>query len=136
MKNQSGLVMLWYQEFAGFNFTVIHKKGKINSNVDALSRASHMEDAPLMEEDVYAEFYEVEEPVIKYREEVNEIQHIQQNWGEITEEQAKDEVWKEVISWVEKGKLPDTWEDEGGSRSLICIQPFSVQDKWWCADVH
>ena len=28
MKNQSGLFTRWYQEFAGFNFTVVHKKGK------------------------------------------------------------------------------------------------------------
>ena len=45
----------------------------------------------------YAEFYEVEEPVIKYINEINEIQHVQQNLGEIAEEQAKDEVWSEVI---------------------------------------
>ena len=29
-KNQSGLFTRWYQELAGFNFTVIHKKGKEN----------------------------------------------------------------------------------------------------------
>ena len=45
MKNQSGLFTRWYQELAGFNFIVIHKKGKENSNADALSRSSHMEDA-------------------------------------------------------------------------------------------
>ena len=66
MKNQSGLFTRWYQELAGFNFTVIHKKGKENSNADALSRSSHMEDALLMEDNVYAEFYEVDKPVIKY----------------------------------------------------------------------
>ena len=34
IKNQSGLFTRWYQELAGFNFTVVHKKGKVNSNVD------------------------------------------------------------------------------------------------------
>ena len=39
MKNQSGgLFMRWYQELAGFNFTVVHKKGKENSNADTLYR--------------------------------------------------------------------------------------------------
>ena len=41
---------------------------------------------------------------------INEIQHVQQNLGEIAEEQAKDKVWSEVISWVEKGQLPNKAE--------------------------
>ena len=58
MKNLSGLFTRWYQELAGFNFTVIHKKGKENSNADALSRSSHMTEAPTLVEDEYAKFYE------------------------------------------------------------------------------
>ena len=61
MKNQSGLFMGGYQELAGFNFTVIHKKGKENSNPETLSRSSHLEDAPSIEDDLSAEFYEVED---------------------------------------------------------------------------
>ena len=57
--------MRWYQELAGFNFTVIHKKGKENSNVDALSRSSHITEAPPLEDDDYAEFYKVDKPVIR-----------------------------------------------------------------------
>ena len=53
MKNQLGLFTRLYQELAGFNFTVIHKKGKENSNADALSRSSHMREAPLLSEDEY-----------------------------------------------------------------------------------
>ena len=30
MKNQSGLFTRWYQELAGFNCTVVHKKGEEN----------------------------------------------------------------------------------------------------------
>ena len=89
---------------------MIHKKGKENSNGDALNRSSYMEDAPLIEDNVYAEFYEVDEPVIKFLDGINKIQHVQQNLGEIAKEQAKDEVWSEVISWVEKGQLPDKVE--------------------------
>ena len=58
---------------------MIHKKGKENSNAGALSRSSHMKDAPLIEDNMCAEFYEMEEPVIKYLEGINKIQHIQQN---------------------------------------------------------
>ena len=42
MKNQSDLFTRWYQELAGFNFTMIHNKGKKKSNADALSWSSHM----------------------------------------------------------------------------------------------
>ena len=103
MKNQAGLFTRWYHELAGLNFAMIHKKGKENSNADALSRSSHMVEAPPLEEDEYAKFYEIDEPVIKFEEGVNEIQHIQRSLIEIAEEQAKDKVWSEVISWIEQG---------------------------------
>ena len=45
---------------------MIHKKGKENSNEDALSRSSHMSEAPPLSKDKYAEFYEIEEPVIQF----------------------------------------------------------------------
>ena len=71
LKNQSGLFTRWYQELAGFNFKVIHKKGKENSNADALSRSLHMAKAPLLEESEYAELYEIDEPVIQFEGGVN-----------------------------------------------------------------
>ena len=41
-----------------------------------------MAEAPSLEEDEYSEFYEIDEPVVKFEEGVNEI----------AEEQAKDKV--------------------------------------------
>ena len=93
MKNQSGLFTRWYQELAGFNFTVIHKKGKKNSNRDALSRSSYMVEALTLEEDEYVEFYKIDKPVIRFEGGVNKIQHIQRSLIEIAEEQSKDQVW-------------------------------------------
>ena len=72
---------------------MIHKKGKENSNSDALSRSSHTAEALPLEEDEYAKFYEIDDPVIKFEEGVNEIQPIQCSLIEIAEEQAKDKVW-------------------------------------------
>ena len=86
MKNQSSLFTRWYQELAGFNFTVIHKKGKENSNADAVSSSSHMVEAPLLSEDEYTEFYEIDKPVINFEGGVNEIQHILWSLVEIEEE--------------------------------------------------
>ena len=116
---------------------VIHVLVSRYSNADTLSRSSQMEDAPLIEDDMYAEFYEVEEPVIKYIKRINEIQHIQLNLAERTSQGRRLE-WSDQLGW--EGEVAwqsgNPGEDEGGSRSLICIRPFSVQDKRWHADVH
>ena len=69
-----------------------------------------MTEAPPLAEDKYAEFYEINEPVINFEGGVNEIQHIQRSMMEVAKEQAKDKVWSEVISWVEKGQLPEKAE--------------------------
>ena len=45
---------------------------------------------------------------------------------EIAEEQPKDEVWIEVIIWVEKEQLPENAE----TRSCC------VQDERWSVNVH
>ena len=66
-----------------------------------------MAEAPPLEEDKYAEFYEIDKPVIRFEGGVNEIQHIQQSLIEIAKEQSKDKVWRKMISWVEKGQLPE-----------------------------
>ena len=119
MKNQSGLFTKWYQELAGFNFPVIHKKGKEKSNSDTLSRSSHMVEALTLADDKYAEFYEIEKPVIRFEGGVNEIQHIQRSLVEIAEEQSKDKVWSKEISWVEKGQLPEKAETRGKAREAL-----------------
>ena len=57
-----------------------------------------MAEALPIEEDEYAEFYKIDEPVFKFEGGVNEIQHIQGSLIEIAEEQTKDKVRSEVIS--------------------------------------
>ena len=80
----------------------MHKKGKENSNTDALSQSVHMAEALPLEYDEYAEF-KVDEPVIRFEGRVNVIQHMQGSAAEIAKEQVKDEIWSEVISWVQHG---------------------------------
>ena len=57
---------------------------------------------------------------------VNKIQHIQRSLVEIPEEQSKDEVWSKVISWVEKGQLPEKVETRGKAREVLV--PCSIFD--------
>ena len=38
---------------------------------------------------------------------------------EVAEEQTKDEVWSEVISWVEKGQLPEKAETQGKVKEVL-----------------
>ena len=44
-----------------------------------------MSEALLLSEDEYAEFYEIDKPMIQFAEGVNEIQHIQRSIIKITE---------------------------------------------------
>ena len=62
---------------------MIHKKEKDNINRDTFSRSSHMVEATPLEEDEYAEFYEIDKPIIRFEGGVNEILHIQQSLIEI-----------------------------------------------------
>ena len=54
---------------------------------------------------------------------------------EIAEEQAKDEVWSEVISWVEQVRVPEKAETRGKARkvlvacSLFDPEVFKMRDR-------
>ena len=78
--------------------------------MDALSRSSHMPESPPLSEDMYAEFYDIDKPMIQFADGANQIQHVQQSMVEIAKEQAKDKVWREVISWVGQGSVPEKME--------------------------
>ena len=38
---------------------------------------------------------------------------------DVAEEQAKDEIWREVISWVEQGHVPKKMETRGKTREVL-----------------
>ena len=85
-----------------------------------------MAEAPPLAETYYAEFYEIDKAVINFEGGVNEIQHIQRSMMEVVEEQAKDKICSEVISWVEKGQLREKAETRGrqDTRSLSSLSPI------------
>ena len=89
--------MRWYAQLAGYVFKVIHKKGKENSNADALSRANHLPKPTLSENEEYAEYQEQEEPHITYEERVNEVEFHQTSQKDVRRKQETDTVWKEVL---------------------------------------
>ena len=78
-----------------------------------------MPEAPPLSEDGYVEFYEIDEPVIQFAEGANEIQHVQGSMIEVAEEQAKEKVWREVVSWVEQGRIPEKKETRGKTREVL-----------------
>ena len=78
-----------------------------------------MSEALLLSEDEYAEFYEIDKPMIQFAEGVNEIQHIQRSIIKITEQQAQDKVWSKVISWVEQGCVLEKTETRGKAREVL-----------------
>ena len=47
------------------------------------------------------------------------FQYIQCSLTEIAEEQAKDEVWSEVISWIEQGQLLEKMETRDKAREVL-----------------
>ena len=52
--------MHWYAQLAAYGFKVIRKKGKKNSNADALSKAKHLPEPTPSENKEYAEYQEQE----------------------------------------------------------------------------
>ena len=57
--------------------------------------------------------------MIRFEGGVNEVKHIQRSLIEIAKKQSKDEVWSEVISWVEKRQLPEKAETRGKAREIL-----------------
>ena len=72
--------------------------------------------------------------MVKFAGGVNEIQHMH-SITEIAEEQSKDEVWSEVISWIEQGRLPEKTETRGNvrevlvARALLDPEVFKMKDR-------
>ena len=57
--------------------------------------------------------------MIRFEGGINEIQQIQNSLIEIAKEQSRDEVWSKVISWIEKGQLPEKSETRGKAREVL-----------------
>ena len=67
----------------------MYKKRKENSNADRLSQSTHMVAALPLEEDEYAEFYDVDELVIRFEGGINQFQSVKCRRAEIPEEQRQ-----------------------------------------------
>ena len=65
LKDTAPIFMRWYKSFAGYIFTVIHKKGADNQNADALSWSKHLP-SPTPDECDEAEELMDKEVIIKF----------------------------------------------------------------------
>ena len=97
-----------------------------------------MSEALPLSENKYAEFYEIDKPMIQFADGVNEIQHAQWSMIKIAKEQAKDKVWREVVSWVGQGGVLEKTETRGNAKEVLVARSGSTQrySRWrrecWC----
>ena len=68
MKNLTGIFMRWYETLGGLQFKVFHKKGKENTNADALSRSTHLPNPTEEEIEEYREDQEFERPRVEFQD--------------------------------------------------------------------
>ena len=70
LKSEETIFQHWYAELAQFEFIVIHKKGSENVNADALSRAKHLDEPTVEENEEYQEANEVGEMKITFASDI------------------------------------------------------------------
>ena len=91
----------------------------LNINADALSRAEHLPEPTLSENEEYAEYQEQEEPHIMYEERVYEVEFHQTSQEDVRRKQETDPVWKKVLEWAEKRKGPSLRELRGKEQEVL-----------------
>ena len=89
MKRPSGIAGRWLDEIQAYEFQVVHRPGKLNTNADNLSRADHLPEPDPEDEEEQREY----------------VQAMTRH--DLTEAQREDPVLQEVAAWLRKGEPPD-----------------------------
>ena len=125
LKTPSGIWYRWVEELGGYQFEVVHRKGRENTNADALSRSDHhpepsAEELAEQENEYVGALREAVKDLgtVAYRRESRElqdnplIQAMDESIEELTKEnlvkiQKTDSTLSTVRKWVETGKRPE-----------------------------
>ena len=100
MKRPGGIAGRWVDEVQGYEFQVIHRPGKMNTNADSLSRSDHLPD-----------------PDPEDEEEQREYVHLMTR-SDLKTAQEDDPVLQEVAAWMRKGEPPDREAMRGKMQEL------------------
>ena len=139
MKNPRGIFFRWLEEIQSYNFEIRHKKGKLNSNADGISRSEGMLPPPSPDE-----VGEQAEYLFKLTEYLSQFEDIVLNDGGLQDEdgiicslnhsefenmleldqeglakaQGEDPVLMKVKEWIEKDARPTKEELRGAPEIL------------------
>lgn len=146
LKDPRGIWFRWLQELSGYNFEVIHRAGKKNTNADALSRSEWHRDPTQEEEDEQKDEFirafrevctddlrtriarvEAEKPALRRVHEVAaDLTH-----ETIVAEQKSDPIISQVRGWVENKQKPTkkdlAGEDEDLKSYLQIYEALSLE---------
>ena len=132
LKDPRGIWFRWLSELSTYNFTVRHRKGSLNKNADALSRAEHHEAPTAEEEAEHEEFlcaaremskedaYETIQQVETKNEALRQVHRrgAELSREVLSEKQKQDPVLSQVRAWVEARTKPTKQELRGKDEDL------------------
>ena len=147
LKDPRGIWFRWIHELSGYNFEVVHRAGKKNTNADALSRSEHHREPTKEEEDeqkdefiqAFREFCvdDLKTQIAKVEADNPRIKRIHRIAADLTKEtliteQKNDPVLSQVREWIEKDKKPTKkeldGEDEDLKSYLQILEALNIED--------
>ena len=119
LKKNTGMIGRWLEELSGYDFQVVHRPGKLNTNADSLSRRTddQMPDPSPEEVAEQEEFIgNVTSEDVIGEDATEEVTTEELDRANIFKHQVVDPILKEVRVWISQGRLPDKLELRGKHR--------------------
>lgn len=121
-KEPEGQVARWLEQLAPYDFSVVHRPGRLHANADALSRICHQCGLLTGNQDtVIGSEMGREEEDIGTITGLNSLLSISLTENEIQKSQEEDKVIGEVRRWLTAGSRPDFSQVRGEAPDLISL---------------